>query len=164
MDLLELTNYDQVRSALGVNDKELQDETLGLELFSTGLLMDMDEVSFNVYPKYIEVEAKEATTRSAAEQRFYLVARTFATYSVAKQCSTSLPLFSPKEVSDSKTLIGRFAASPYKDTIEQVATQFVVWRDRLIAAFNAADDNVAVATTRIFMLTSGVVPDPVTGS
>lgn len=163
MDVLDYASYDSIRSLLGVNSTELKDDTVALEVYANGLLMDFEAISFKLVPKYAEVEAIEEASRTAEQRRFYMTARSFAAYSIAKQLCTSLPLFAPKEISDSKTLVGRFAANPYKDTIENVEEQFDIIRLRLVAAFNVLDTTSAVVVTRTLMAVSGLAVDPVTG-
>lgn len=163
MDILDYTNYDNVRSLLGVNSRELADDTLGLEIYTNGLLAELEDVSYDVIPTYVEIGLIEETARSIAQQRFYVTARGFAAYAVAKQLTSSLPLFSPKEISDSKTLVGRFAANPYLDTITEVKEQCGLWRNRLLAALIALDTTVQPMKARNFMAVSGLSTDPVTG-
>jgi hypothetical protein len=163
MDILDLTNYDNIRSLLGVNSKEIADETIALEVYSQGMTMEFEDMDFGMLPKYQEVEAINESDRTAEQTRFYMTARSFAAYAVAKELCTSLPLFAPKEVSDSKTLVGRFASNPYKDTISQVREHFGILRTRLIAAFGVVQASDVVATSRVFLAVSGLTTDPVTG-
>jgi hypothetical protein len=163
MDLLDYTDYDNVRSLLGVNAKEVADATIGLEVYSNGLLLDLQDIAAAIPARYLAVDETQEADRTAEEARFYMTARTFAAYSVAKLLTTSLPMFAPKEISDSKTLLGRFAANPYADTILKVEEGFALNRQRLIAAFNTLI-TPPDAPPRTWLAISSPSSDPVTGT
>lgn len=163
MALLELTTYAEVRAALGVNDIEISDTTLGLELYSSNLSMELDDINIQLQDKYAEVKAIDAAARSAAQKRFYEAVRLFATYTVAKHCCVSLPMFGPKSVSDSKTEVSRFSDSPYKETTKRVENQYSTVRQRVVAALDSLLASTTVKASLNVMMVSTPSSDPVTG-
>lgn len=169
MTLLDLTSCDDIRAALGVSEDELTDATISLPLYENGLigaLEDLaDEVGADASGAIDTVIAKAPADRSADEARLARAAQAFATYSTARVLCTTLPLFSPKDITDGKAAISRFAQDPYKEVIKGVAAQYEVWRTRLAKAV-AAINQSTVAAPQMPTLFSIVSPssDPVTGT
>lgn len=155
------TTYNDVRAMLGVNDEELEDGTLALESFSTGLQLDLEDIDQTLPATYA---ALPPTGRTATQERFYLTTRLFATYSVAMQLSTSLPLFSPKNVTDGKAAVGRYADSPYKDVIKKIQADYDRYRARLEKAFAALSSASYTLTPPTLMVVASPTSDPVTGT
>lgn len=137
MNLLDYTTYEDIRAALGVNDAELTDETLGLALYSSNLAVELDDIGPTLADVYDEVRILPEDGRTKAQQRLIDVTRVFATYAVARQCAGSLPMFGPKSISDSKTEVSRFTNDPYKATIKSVGESWSLYRTRVGAALTA---------------------------
>lgn len=161
MAMDEYITYAEVRSILGVESEELEDSVLALDLYSSSLLAEIEDVGTGIPAQFVIVAAIEPASRTDAQRRFYDATRNFAAYSVANQLSTSLPMFGPKEISDSKALVSRFTDSPFRDTISNVAKQLSVWRTRLSNAYTDLQSTVSVVPTRTFMVVSSPTTDPV---
>lgn len=164
MTLLDYTAYDAIRAVLGVNSDELEDATLALELYSTHLLMELEGVSLLLPSEYVTVSAIDLGSRSAAQQRFYLNARLFATYAVAHQLAPGLPMFGPKDTTDGKAATGRFADSPYKVTLKEVEKAYDRLKIKLAEDFQALSASSATVVQRTLFGVSAPLVDPVTGS
>lgn len=163
MALVDFTSYDDIRGALGVSADELEDTTLSLPLYEFDLTAVLEEVSLTLITAFRALPS-DPDTWSDVQKRFNASTRLFATYAVAKHLTISLPLFSPKEISDGKAHTTRYAVDPYKKTIEGVLGGFETNRARLVAAYAAlttTQTNSAPARTWL----SAVAPasDPVTG-
>jgi hypothetical protein len=146
MLITDYTTYDEIRATLGVSDEELEDETLALNLYNDALLVELEGVSLTL-PDTYELKRVLATP-TAAETRFLAASRLFATYAVAKQLTGSLPLFSPKDISDGKASTARYTADPYKAVIAAINQQYDRFKKRLQEAFatmNATTASVSVA-------------------
>lgn len=164
MALLDYTTYADIRATLGVNEVELTDETLGLALYSSNLSVELDDAGTTLSDSYTTVAAIDALTRTKKQQRLYDVTRLFATYTVAKQCCGSLPMFGPKSISDAKTEVSRFTNDPYKETVKTVIKEWEKYRQRAQAALADMSSLTASLTPRTVMLVSSPTSDPITGS
>lgn len=164
MALTDYTTYDAIRAVLGTTEDELEDGTLALEMYSTYLRMEFEDIHLNIPAEYVTVAGIQEATRTVAQQRFYEVSRLFAAYAVAHQLRTSLPMFGPKDVSDGKATTGRFADSPYKVTLENVRKEYDRLKTRLGTAFAALSASSTTTPTRNLFGISSPATDPVTGS
>lgn len=164
MALLDYTTPDAVRAVLGVSDDELEDGTLALELYSNYLQMELEDINLNLPVEYAAVAAIAEGSRTAAQQRFYIATRLFAPYSVANQLGSSLPMFGPKDISDGKATVGRFADSPYRATLEKVKKEYDRLKLRLDEMYAALTSSTVVTTSRVLMSVSSPSSDPVTGT
>lgn len=167
MAITDFTTFSDIRASLGVSDDEIEDATLSLELYESNLAAEFDDVTSDagssLSTAYATVSA--ITSRNEAEERLYRSTRLFSTYTVAKQLCSSLPLFSPKEMTDGKAAMTRYSADPYKETITQVKAQYDKSRRRLVDALKAYVSTTA--STGFVPRTSFAVSqpsyDPVTG-
>lgn len=165
MAILDCTTYDDIRAALGVSSDELEDATLALSLYEFGLSADLRSLSLTISTDFATVSNIAEDTQSEVEKVFVECMSLFATYSVANQCLTSLPLFSPKEITDGKASVTRYAQNPYKDTMDRVEAAYIKFRDALTTAYaayktTARDDRAVIQ----FMAVIGLSTDPVTGT
>lgn len=163
MDLLTFTGFDDVRAVLGVSTDELEDSTLGLPVYAINLEAELREINASLPSAYEAVHAKPPTNFTEAERWFHETTRLFATYSVARQLCTSLPLFAPREVGDGKAHVTRFSADPYQATIAAVNDQYEVQRRRLDSAYAGVASTNSTATRRTYFAKSSSI-DPVTGT
>jgi hypothetical protein len=161
--LTDFTTYDEVRASLGTNPDELADVTLALPLYARGLVADLEDIAALLPTDYATVLAINEGTRTAKEQALVDAVQLFAPYSVAAQLSSSLPLFSPKQVTDGKAGFSRYADSPYKTSIDNAKKMFDRFRARLVVKY--ADYKSASSTAIVRPYGGGVSPtsDPVTG-
>ena len=163
MALLTYTTYDDIRAALGVSSDEIEDATLSLSLYELNLTSEFEDISLTLESDYATVAA--LSSRTAVQDRFLQATRLFATYAVAFQATTSLPLFSPKDISDGKATVSRYADSPYKEVIKKVEQLYGRYRTKLEAALaaNNAESAPSIAA-RTYMAVSIPDSDPVTGT
>lgn len=162
MALTDYTSYAQIRALLGVEDDELADETIGLEVYSTGLLEDLLDVGLTLEADYATVNAIE--NRSTAQQRLWRTVRSFASFSVAKRVGASLSMFGPKDVTDGKAGVSRFSDAPYKATMKNIEVEYGVAKQRLTEAYNAYGSASKTLAPRTYFAASKPSFDPVTGS
>lgn len=165
MSLTTYCSYDEVRSALGVNDLELPDRVLGLPVYEMGLVREISRLSTSLNAAFSSVAAKTPATRTVAEKALYDAMRLFSVYTVAKQVGVSLPTFAPKDVSDGKASVSRFAGEPFKATLEAIDEYLAAYKVDLKAAFDAFNGATATAAPVLAgVLAAQRSYDPVTGS
>lgn len=162
MALTDFTSLDDIRAALGVSIDEIEDATISLPLYENNLAVELDEISLTLTADYATVKA--SSSPSAAETRFLRIMQVFCSYVVARQLTVSLPLFSPKEITDGKASMVRHAQSPYKDTILEVKTQYETYKTRLQDAYELISSVAAPVSSPITQILA-VSPsyDPITG-
>jgi hypothetical protein len=161
MAITTYLDYDEVRAALGVSTNELDDTTLALSLYDSGLTEELEAISANLPGAYTTVAA--LTTRTAVQQRLFRMTRLFAIYAVAKQLLPGLPMFAPKDITDGKAAAGRFSNDPYKVTIDEVKKQYELNKQRLEDAFILYNSGSVITTLRTYVSVSNAGSDPVTG-
>jgi hypothetical protein len=165
MTLIEITSYDDVRAALGVSEDELKDTTLSLDLYAFNLTSELEGISLTLIPTFTQVKAIAAVDRTDVQTRLFQAAKLFATYAVAKQLCTSLPLFAPKEQTDGKASLGRFSSDPYKATIARITADYETAVTRVAAALEGLTPEVPrVITSRPYFSVVAALVDPVTGA
>lgn len=161
VSLVNYTSYDSIRAALGVSSDEIRDEVLSLPIYDDHLSSDLEDINVGVDAMHTTV----ASLGSPSEDqiRFLRYARLFATYSVAKALTNTLPMFGPKSVEDGKAKVDRFN-DPYKATIKAVLGDFERWRSKLLAAYLALGESATSSTPRTYMSVVSPSSDPVTGT
>lgn len=167
MALADFTTYDDIRAALGVSPDEIEDSTLSLAVYEFNLKSELEDLdsSLSLISDFATVSDLDAGARSALQDRFYRAVYLFSTYAVAKHLTSSLPLFSPKEITDGKASLVRYAQNPYEKTISDVVALYDKYRTRAIEAYAAFQSTTATPTTRrIFLARAARGVDPVTGS
>jgi hypothetical protein len=161
MSILDYTSYDEVRAALGVSVSELSDDTLSLLMYEDALLADLDDIDDQLATTFATVQVEPTPTD--AQTRFLRVTRLFATYSLAKALSATLPMFGPKSVEDGKARMERFA-DPYKATIASILAEYEKWRGRVQQAYIALGQSGTTATARPYFAVVSPASDPITGT
>jgi hypothetical protein len=156
--IIEYTTYAEVRSALGVSDEELEDSTLALDMYALALNAALKRISAALPADYATIEAKDAPTRSIAEQDVFDAVRLFSVYQIAAEL-TGLPLFSPKQVTDGKAGFSRYADSPYKEAIKQVRQKLDLYQTSLMSVY-ASFKSSSTPATRIWMGGAPRLPTP----
>ena len=131
MLITDYTTYADVRAILGVSTDDLEDATLALSIYVNLLESDLESIDSTLPGTHVTIKAVVGPT--AAQSRFLRAAAVFATFSVGKQLTASLPLFAAKKVTDSKAGVERFA-EPYRETIEAVKAQYDTARKSLVEA------------------------------
>lgn len=164
MTIADYTSFDDVRAALGVSKDEISDATLSLDLYTFNLVSELEAIDLSLIAAY-EALPVSLDTRSAAEVRFAQSVSLFSTYAVAKQGTIALPMFSPKEQTDGKAGLVRFAQDPYKATKQSVIDQYNVFRQKLEAAYFALQPAVQQGSTaRTYISVVSPLSDPVLGT
>lgn len=163
MEIINFTTFNDIRAVLGVSDDEIEDATLSLDIFELNLTSELEDISVNLIGDYSTVA--ELTTRTAVQERFYQATRLFSAYAVAYQATGSLPLFSPKDISDGKATVSRYADSPYREVIKKVSAQYEKFKVKLEKAYAEFGSSSAPSRTipSLFAVASGA-RDPVTNS
>lgn len=162
MALIDFTSYEAVRAALGVSVDEISDVTLALDLYDFNLQVELDSINTTLSSVYLA--AKVNPTPTDQEKRLVRSTSLFATYCVAKHLTTSLPLFSPKDISDSKASFARYTSDPYKEVIAGVLSLYQKFIEQVKADFASLNQTTVTSTRRTFMLVSSPSSDPVTGT
>jgi len=163
MSITTYTTYDEVRAALGVSTDEIEDATLELGVYGMGLDMDLMEVNAGVPAAFATVRSIATPDRTPVQQALFQTVKLFATYAVAKQLASGLAMFAPKDISDGKATVSRFADSPYRDTVSHIGQQYGLNRDRLKLAYATLTGGASDATSQSMLRISSPLLDPVTG-
>lgn len=161
MQLTDYTAYDDIRATLGVSDEDLDDVTLALPIYSNLLQADLEDVDLNLPDTFTTTKA--IASPSAIEARFMQAASVFATFSVAKQLCSSLPLFAAKSVTDNKAATTRFD-NPYKEVIVSVDKEYARARNRLAQALANIGTTTTAPTPRPYMSVAKPLSDPIMGT
>lgn len=164
MALLDYTTYADIRAVLGVSEDDLEDGPLSLEVYANGLEMELEDIDTSLPSAFITVKAIPENTRNDEQRRFLQAAQLFATYAVAKQLGSGLPMFGAKDIGDGKATTTRFSDSPYKQTMIKVAEGYDRFRNRLEDAFAKLNASSTTVSVPVFFRAVGAAIDPVTGS
>lgn len=163
MALTLYTSYDDIRAALGVSNEELEDATLSLQLYEFNLIAELEDISLDLPSDFATVAGD--TQRDEDSERLYQSVRLFSTYAVSSQLASSLPLFSPKDVTDGKAGFSRYSDSPYKETIKEIKRLFDRYRGRVVNSYASWNASTApTTTTRTYFAVVSPASDPVTGT
>lgn len=161
MAIADYTSSDDIRAVLGVSLDELSDATLLLDIYWNLLLTDLESIDDDLPVTFTTISQLPLPT--TAQQRFLRAAQMFATFSVAKQLTASLPLFAPRQKTDSKAGVERFA-DPYKETIKKVGEQYETARSQLVESLAAIGTTVTTAAAKVSLLVVSPSSDPITGT
>lgn len=165
MTITDFTSFDDIRAALGVSQDEIKDATLSLDLYEFGLITELDSISLLLINDYSALKGTPAASWTPVQKRFHQSLSLFASYAVAKQATIALPLFAPKEQSDGKATLGRFAVDPYKAVIARILAQYETTKAALQAAYAATTATATSASLiRPYLAVSNPSSDPVTGT
>jgi hypothetical protein len=88
----------------------------------------------------------------------------FAGYSVAKELLTTAPLFAPKTITDGKAERVRFD-DPFQAQRDGVLSGYADLRNRIATMLLTLVPTAAVTAvpTRVYISSTGIAPDPITG-
>jgi hypothetical protein len=163
MALTDYTSYDEVRAVLGVSVDEIDDVTLGLGVYSLNLLAELEDIADALPEDYAIVLAVDGGSRTEKQRKLYNAVQLFAPYAAGKQLASSLPIFSPKAITDGKSGFTRYSDSPYKQSIAECLKQYSANRQRLIDAYASFKDTSAALSPRPYLTVSVPTTNPVTG-
>lgn len=167
MSLDQYTSYDDIRAALGVSEEEIEDRTISLPLYEYNLTEELYKVHSSLSTQYLSVKGDvDPSALTEDQKRFLRAVYMFSTYAVAKHLTTSLPLFSPKDMSDGKSSFSRYAQNPYAPTIKMVAAEYDKWREAASSALAALLPSVTATSTPYStgFAVASAASDPVTGA
>jgi hypothetical protein len=163
MFVTDYTTFPEVRAALGVAEDELENDTLDLPLYSDMLQIELEDIHISLPTVY--ATTKDLATKTADQLRFLQTAHLFATYAVARQLTTSLPLFSPEQITDGKAVLKRSQETPYQKVIDAVGREYSRFRVRLDQMF--AIVNSSTSADKVVKSYFGVISpsvDPIIGT
>lgn len=166
MSLTTYCNFDEARSALGVNDLELKDAVLALPVYEMGLVRELNKLSTSLNAAFLGIALTAPASRTTGEAALHDAVRLFSVYAAAKQVGVSLANFAPKDVGDGKATISRFAGEPFTKVLDRVDGYYQALRDELrvaYAAFASLTAPVASTTPVVFFVASKRVYDPIKG-
>ena len=155
------TSYEEVRATLGVDSADLEDSTLALALYAKELEMDLTAIDASIPADYATIKALPSPT--VAQAKFLTAAELFATYSVSKRLTTSLPLFAAKQTTDGKAADTRFD-NTWKPVIDAVSGNYDRTKGILTSAYQALSSATASSTARTYARIVSPISDPVTGT
>lgn len=168
MSLTTYCEFDEVRSALGVNDLELKDSVLALPVYEMGLVRELNKISTSLTAAFSSIVAKSLSARTANESALYDSVHLFSVYAVARQVGVSLPVFAPKDVGDGKATVSRFAGEPFRATLEGVDAYYQITREGVRQALEVYEGSTATASAGLtpasLFVASTRSYDPVTGA
>lgn len=162
--LLDYTTHDDVRALLGVERDELEDETIELHVFTSGMESDLYDVSPQLVDTFQDLLGKPEGEETAAERRVVSLTKSFATYSLARQLANSLSMFAPRTITDGKSSLTRFSGEPFREVLEGIESSYKLTRTRLINALEDLQADSEETVARPIFYTSVPSYDPVTGS
>ncbi len=155
------TDYSGVRVVLGVSPKELSDSTLSEQIYSHKLALDLVAIDPLIEAKYVTAMGETTPEAIGFVHSFNI----FTVQALALYCATSLPLFSPKSVTDGKSGFSRDSSAPYQVTIDKVEAEYDLYAHKLKGALSLYVGGGATSTPVLPMFgISSPLIDPVTGS
>lgn len=162
MILTAFTSYADIRAALGVGIAEIPDAVISLPLYENGLGVELDRLNLALEGDFVSTTA--LASKTADQTRFLRAVQLFATYTVARQLTGSLPLFSPKEIHDGKASLIRYAANPYEATVIAIKEGFETYKALALAAYALVNTSTSSSTAlRPYLSVVRASYDPVTG-
>lgn len=168
MSLTTYCEFDEVRSALGVNSDELSDTVLGLPVYEMGLVRELNRLSTSLNAAFSTVYAIAPGDRTTEEAALHDAVRLFSVYAVARQVGVSLANFAPKDVGDGKASVSRYSGEPFERVMEGVEEYYTALRGELRTAYedyaNTTLNVTASTTPRTFFVAVSRGYDPVTGT
>jgi len=168
MSLTTYCEFNEVRSALGVNADELSDTVLGLPVYEMGLVRELNKLSTSLCAAFSAIYAKVEADRTTLETALHDAVRLFSVYAVARQVGVSLANFAPKDVGDGKASVSRYAGEPFEKVMGRVEEYYTALRGELRTAYESYASvslNVVASTTpRRFFAAAARGYDPVTGT
>lgn len=168
--ITDYTSYAEVRAALGVTDKEVGDEILGLPMYGNHLAAELNDLAdtlgltSDIDETYATLRGITLSSLTKPQKRVLATVALFATYAVARHLGTSLAMMAPKTLGDGKAMLTRFSDSPYKSTLANVEAQYEKAKVALSGALASLNSTSTVAVVTSFMGVSSPAVDPVTGS
>jgi hypothetical protein len=167
MSLTTYCEFDEVRSALGVNNLELSDSVLSLPVYEMGLIREFNRISPSLTAAFSAVRAIASASRTATQNALYDAVHLFSVYAAARQVGVSLPNFAPKDVNDGKASLSRFAGEPFERVLTRIDNYYAETRESARQALEVYSGSASATTPSLApvpaFLASTRAYDPVTG-
>jgi len=110
--LIQFTDFESIRSLLGVSTDELSDETLIAPVYENQLKVKLNTLNATLLEDYLTTVSQPTPT--VLDSSFLAATQLFCSYSVAMHLAQSLPMFAPKTLTDGKAAFSRFSEA-YKE-------------------------------------------------
>jgi hypothetical protein len=161
--MITLTDYcttDSIRAVLGVSTEEIEDATILAPIYA----VQLQEKLADINPGIVAAFAALPGSPSADQLRFKELVQSCAAYQVAQFLLTSVRMFAPQTVMDSKSQMSR-VTDPYADLRGEIlgTLDYLIPRVRSVYTILFPTASVATSVARIFAINSGIAFDPVTG-
>lgn len=163
MALRPFCSSDEVRSALGVSDDELEDAVLLLPIYALGLRESLLKISATLPDLFLSVHGMDESTRTSTQNTLFSSVRLYSTYAVARQVGIALGMLGPKTLSDEKASFSRFAGEPYKDVLQRIDSELARYGALIKQALDELGTPQSGPSLPVFMAVSKPNYDPVTG-
>ncbi len=161
--MINLADYctpDSIRAALGVSVEELPDTVVTQPIYTVTLaeaLLDIEPDLIAAYNALLPPHDPAAN-----EARFMGIVQTYATYNIAQQMLSAVPMFAPQTIADSKAQMVRNDDAS-KNLAADILGSLNYLRERILKTYAILfpDQPVAATTARIFGGSVGIAFDPV---
>ena len=166
MSLTTYCDFEEIRSALGVNDIELSDRVLDLPVYEMGLIRELNRLSTSLNAAFLGIASRSPANRTPDEAELHDSVRLFSVYASAKQVGVSLANFAPKDVGDGKATVSRYAGEPFENVLEGIDDYYSALRGELrtlFETFTSSGASASSTTPSTFFVASKRSYDPVTG-
>lgn len=167
MALTTYCEFGEVRSTLGVNDIELNDQVLALPVYEMGLIRELNRLSTSLNAAFLTIHAKLLADRTTEEATLHDAVRLFSVYAAARQVGVSLANFAPKDVADGKASVSRYAGEPFEKVMERINEYYGALKDDVKSAYalyTSAATTSTLTTPANFFVAGKRSYDPVTGA
>jgi hypothetical protein len=160
--LTDYTDAPTIRALLGVNDKELPDETILLPMCELEITEGLLGLGATVGTMYTTVAA--LGSRTATQTRYYEQVRLYSATLVAKYLLATLPMLVPKMLTDSKATLERIT-DPFARLEANIDGLLSGLKAKVLATLAILDPaaTTSVTATRRYASTAALGFDPVTG-
>lgn len=161
--LADYTTFAEIRAALGVSDEEIDDETLGLELYEIRLEEDLRALSPVALSTWSALPGVDS--RTADETRYGRLFKLYATYSVAYGLTDNAELFGFLKVADGRASTER-TAKAFDNLRMNLAGRVTTFGNLLVDALSTLVPAVPAPLNEfpLWVSSTGTATDPVTGA
>lgn len=160
--LTDYTDAPTIRALLGVNDLEIDDDTILLPAYEFVISEGLLDLGSSVPVMYTTVAA--LVSRTATQARYYEQVRLYSAALAAQALLPTLPMAVPKKLSDSKATLER-VDDPYTRLEASLQALLSAMRAKILETLVLLDSGATVSATtvRVFAGVVGLGTDPITG-
>lgn len=161
--LADYTTFAEIRAALGVSDEEIDDETLGLEVYEIRLEEDLRALSTLALSTWLALP--DVDTRTADEARFGRLFKLYVTYAVAYGLTDNAELFGFLKVADGRASTER-TVKAFENLRANLAGRVTSFGKLLLEALSTIVPAVPAPVNEfpLWVSSTGTATDPVTGT